>query len=86
MLLVIGWLRVRNRLRGLAWDVFCSRFHSWNLIFDDRLGWVLCNNCRRLHLTACCALGGFLRRPSRLEMGKQVLEISGLFRNRGAEC
>jgi len=43
-------------------------------IFDDRVDWVLCNHRHRLHLTACRVEGGLLRGPTRLDMGKRVME------------
>jgi tocopherol cyclase len=43
-------------------------------VFDDRVEWVLRNHTHRLFLTPCRAKGGLLRGPSRIDMGKRVLE------------
>lgn len=43
-------------------------------IFDDHVDWVLKNRHHRLSLTARRVQGGFLRGPTRLDMGKRVLE------------
>jgi hypothetical protein len=43
-------------------------------IFDDHVDWVLRNNQYRLSLIACRVQGGLLRGPTRLDMGKRVLE------------
>jgi len=43
-------------------------------ILDDHVDWVLRNNQYRLHLTAHRVQGGLLRGPTRLDMGKRVME------------
>jgi tocopherol cyclase len=43
-------------------------------IYDDHVDWVLQNRRYRLFLTACRVQGGLLRGPTRLDMGKRVLE------------
>jgi tocopherol cyclase len=43
-------------------------------IFDDHVDWVLRNREMRLYLTARRVQGGLLRGPTRLDMGKRVLE------------
>jgi tocopherol cyclase len=43
-------------------------------IFDDHVDWMMVNNKYRLSLTACRVQGVLLRGPTRLDMGKRVLE------------
>jgi tocopherol cyclase len=43
-------------------------------VFDDHVEWVLRNRRQRLHLTARRVEGGLLRGPTRLDMGRRVLE------------
>lgn len=50
-----------------------SRIESLE-IFDDHVDWVLVNRQHRLSMTACRVQGGLLRGPTRLDMGKRVLE------------
>jgi hypothetical protein len=50
-----------------------SRIESLQ-IFDDHIDWVLVNHQYRLSLIACRVQGGLLRGPTRLDMGKRVLE------------
>ena len=50
-----------------------SRIESLQ-IFDDHVDWVLRNNQYRLSLIARRVTGGLLRGPTRLDMGKRVLE------------
>jgi hypothetical protein len=50
-----------------------SRIQSLQ-IFDDHIEWVLVNHQYRLSLIACRVQGGLLRGPTRLDMGKRVLE------------
>jgi hypothetical protein len=50
-----------------------SRIESLQ-VFDDHVEWVLINNRYRLSLTTRRIQGGLLRGPTRLDMGKRVLE------------
>jgi len=80
---VIPWMKsaFRGFIVGLWLDGTLHRFATYSAarieslqIFDDHVEWVLKNRQHRLFLTACRVQGGLLRGPSRLDMGKRVLE------------
>ena len=80
---IIPWIgqAFRGFIVGLWLDGELHRFTTYKRsrieslqIFDDHVDWVLRNNRYRLSLTACRVQGGLLRGPTRLDMGKRVLE------------
>jgi len=80
---VIPWMKsaFRGFIVGLWLDGILHRFATYSgakieslQIFDDHVDWVLKNRRHRLFLTACRVQGGLLRGPSKLDMGKRVLE------------
>jgi tocopherol cyclase len=80
---VIPWMKsaFRGFIVGLWLDGTLHRFATYSgarieslQIFDDHVDWVLKNRHHRLFLTACRVQGGLLRGPSKLDMGKRVLE------------
>jgi tocopherol cyclase len=80
---IIPWVgqAFRGFIVGLWLDGELYRFTTYNRsrieslqIFDDHVDWVMVNNKHRLSLTACRVQGGLLRGPTRLDMGKRVLE------------
>lgn len=80
---IIPWVgkAFRGFIVGLWLDGVLHRFTTYNgsrietlQIFDDHVDWVMINQQHRLSLTACRVQGGLLRGPTRLDMGKRVLE------------
>jgi len=80
---VIPWMKsaFRGFIVGLWLDGTLHRFATYSgarieslQIFDDHVDWVLKNKHHRLFLTARRVKGGLLRGPSKLDMGKRVLE------------
>jgi len=80
---IIPWVgqAFRGFIVGLWLDGELHRFTTYNgsrteslEIFDDHVDWVLRNRQNRLSLTARRVQGGLLRGPTRLDMGKRVLE------------
>ena len=80
---IIPWIghAFRGFIVGLWLDGKLYRFATYSgsrieslQIFDDHVDWVMVNNKYRLFLTACRVQGGLLRGPTRLDMGKRVLE------------
>lgn len=80
---IIPWIgqAFRGFIVGLWLDGELHRFTTYNgsrietlQIFDDHVDWVMVNRQFRLSLTACRVQGGLLRGPTRLDMGKRVLE------------
>jgi tocopherol cyclase len=80
---IIPWVghAFRGFIVGLWLKGKLYRFTTYNRsrteslqIFDDHVHWVLVNRQHRLFLTACRVQGGLLRGPTRLDMGKRVLE------------
>jgi hypothetical protein len=80
---VIPWAgrTFRGFIVGLWLDGTLHRFATYNgshieslQIFDDHVDWVLRNRQSRLFLKASRVEGGLLRGPTRLNMGKRVLE------------
>jgi len=80
---IIPWVgrAFRGFIVGLWLDGKLYRFATYTgarieslQIFDDHVDWVLRDRHYRLSLTACRVQGGLLRGPTRLDMGKRVLE------------
>lgn len=80
---IIPWLgsAFRGFIVGLWVEGKLYRFATYTgarleslSILDDRVDWVLRDAHYRLHLTVIRAQGGLLRGPTRLDMGKRVLE------------
>jgi hypothetical protein len=80
---IIPWVghAFRGFIVGLWLNGKLYRFATYNgaqieslKIFDDHVDWVLVNHQYRLSLAACRVQGGLLRGPTRLDMGKRVLE------------
>lgn len=80
---IIPWVgqAFRGFIVGLWLDGELYRFTTYSgaqieslEIFDDHVDWVLRNRQNRLSLTACRVQGGLLHGPTRLDMGKRVLE------------
>jgi tocopherol cyclase len=80
---IIPWVgqAFRGFIVGLWLNGELYRFTTYNRarieslqIFDDHVDWVIVNRTYRLSLTACRVQGGLLRGPTRLDMGKRVLE------------
>jgi tocopherol cyclase len=80
---IIPWVgqAFRGFIVGLWLDGELHRFTTYDgsrteslEIFDDHVDWVLRNRQNRLSLNACRVQGGLLRGPTRLDMGKRVLE------------
>jgi tocopherol cyclase len=80
---IIPWVgqAFRGFIVGLWLDGELHRFTTYDgsrteslEIFDDHVDWILRNRQNRLSLNACRVQGGLLRSPTRLDMGKRVLE------------
>lgn len=80
---MIPWMRhsFRGFIVGLWLDGELYRFATYTgavieslTLSDDQVSWVLRNRQHRLSLTAQRVQGGLLRGPTRLDMGKRVLE------------
>ena len=80
---IIPWVgqAFRGFIVGLWLDGELYRFTTYSgsrieslEIFDNHVDWVMVNRQFRLSLTACRVQGGLLRGPTRLDMGKRVLE------------
>jgi len=80
---IIPWRQrtFRGFIAGLWLEGKLHRFATYNgarieslHIFDDHVDWVLRNRQFRLCLSAQRVQGGLLRGPTRLDMGKRVLE------------
>jgi tocopherol cyclase len=76
-----GQRTFRGFIAGLWLEGKLHRFATYNgarieslHIYDDRVDWVLRNRQFRLCLTACRVQGGLLLGPTRIDMGKRVLE------------
>jgi tocopherol cyclase len=71
----------RGFIVGFWWEGTLYRFATYSgakiealQVFDDHVEWVLRNRRQRLRLTARRVEGGLLRGPTRLDMGRRVLE------------
>jgi len=80
---IIPWLgqAFRGFIVGLCLNGKLHRFTTYKRsrieslqIFDDHVDWVLVNHQYRLSRIVCRVQGGLLRGPTRLDMGKRVLE------------
>jgi tocopherol cyclase len=80
---IIPWIKrvFRGFIVGFWLEGKLYRFATYNgakieslQVTDEQVTWVLCNRHYRLYLNACRVQGGLLRGPTRLDMGKRVLE------------